>query len=257
MNISQAAKQKADFNDLVKNIEWEEICFQDERHLNNAECMPAWIVGSAVDYLARMVITGDKSKAFEIPLIFKKIPFFSNSLMSKDADILFEKINGLSDGSIISACKLVCFDTLYRTRSIDHLVKSLTHVATLQRNEYLPTIENIRSMVLRCEGFFKGCAPVLNTGFRVKYGHLFGDGDFLTETELCDLKTGRAKPTLSDKKQVLLYWYVGRHTEGLDFSKIDTLSIFNPRFNMAWKLKVSQLPEELLDYLNMFCWECV
>lgn len=258
-NISEAASiaKAAKYNDTFKTLKWEEVCFQDENQLNNEELVYSGIVGSAVDYLSRMMITGDKSKAFEISMLFKKLPFFANhtdSWVCNHADTLLEKITGLDDLSIIRACNLVCFDLIIRTNYADFL-KGYNQCANLPPEDYKSTVENIRVMVQRCIEYFKGCTPVTETGFCVRYESLKGDGDFLTKNEMCDLKTGRQKSSLKDKRQVLLYWFAGLHTEGLDFSKIDTLSIFNPRLNMAWKLKVSQLSEELLDDLDMFCRE--
>ena len=260
MNISNAALISAEYSKILKTLEWEESCFEDENHLNNEERVDSGIVGSAVDYLSRMMITGDKSKAFEISFLFKKYHrvFVNNPdhELCKHADKLLEQITGLDDLSIIRACQLVCYDLIIRA-GVSAFKAGFEHCMSLPPEDYKSTVENIRVMVQRCIEYFKGCAPVTETGFCVKYGNLYGDGDVVTVRELCDLKTSKRKTSLKDKRQVLLYWYAGLHTEGLDFSKIDTLSIFNPRLNMAWKLKVSQLPEDLLDDLDMFCWECL
>ena len=265
--ISEAAAitKAAKYNDSFKTIKWEESCFEDENQLHDIEGIPSGlvgIVGSAVDYLSRMMITGDKSKAFEISFLFKKHhPFFVNNPdheLCKYADKLLEQITGLDDSSIKKACHLVCYDLLYRVNDSAFKVAFnavFEHYMSSPPEDYKSTIENIRVMVQRCMEYFKGCAPVTETGFCVKYGNLYGDGDVVTVRDLCDLKTSKRKTSLKDKRQVLLYWYAGLHTEGLDFSKIDTLSIFNPRLNMAWKLNVSQLSEELLDDLDRFCWE--
>lgn len=257
MNISKAALISAEYSKILKTLEWEESCFEDENQLNNEERVDSGIVGSAVDYLSRMMITGDKSKAFEISMLFKKIPFFANhtdSWVCNHADTLLEKITGLDDLSIIRACNLVCFDLIIRTSYADFL-KGYNQCANLPPEDYKSTVENIRVMVQRCIEYFKGCAPVTETGFCVRYESLKGDGDFVTETALVDLKTSKRKTSQKDKRQLFLYWYAGLHTEGLDFSKIDTLSIFNPRLNMAWKLKTSQFTEELLEDADMFCLE--
>ena len=265
MNISEAATHETDFDDVIQEIKWEEICFQDETQLNDIEYAKPYIVGTAVDYLSRMMITGDKNKAFRISLMFKLNPKYPpESWVCHEADRLFEHITGLDDSSIINACQLVCFDTLYRSgKKYSAFLSDYNYHSKLPYEYYISTVENIRIMVQRCIEYFKGCAPV--TGFCVHYKCLHGDGDYCTDTELCDLKVSKYKlhdedhpeNFLHHTKQVLLYWYAGLHTEGLDFSKIDTLSIFNPRLNMAWKMRVSQLPEDLPVDLDMFCWgEC-
>lgn len=254
MNISLAAKIPADFDKYLEKLQWETSCFQDTKQLNKNEFRRADVIGLAVDYLSRMMITGDKNKAFRISLKFKEIPYFVNhpdNAMNKAADSFFEKINGMSDLSIINACYLVCFDDLVRAANFDH--DKFLYLQTLQHDEYKPTVDNIQIMVQRCIEYFKHSE--IDIGFGVKYGSLHGDGDFVTDTELCDLKTSKHYPTFKDKKQVILYWFAGLHTEGLDFSKINTLSIFNPRLNMVWKLKTSQFTEELLEDADMFCQE--
>ena len=255
MNISKAAGISAEYSKILKTLEWEESCFNDENQLNDQECVYAGIVGSAVDYLSRMMITGDKSKAFEISMLFKKLPYFANhtdSWVCNHADTLLEKITGLDDLSIIRACNLVCFDLIIRTNYADFL-KGYNQCANLPPEDYKSTVDNIRVMVQRCIEYFKKGAPVTETGFCVKHEILKGDGDFVTETSLVDLKTSKKKPSTRDKRQLFLYWYAGLHTEGLNFSKINTLSIFNPRLNMAWNLKTSQFTEELLEDADMFC----
>ena len=262
MNISEAAKHKADFDDVIQEIKWEEICFQDKNTLNDNEYVRPDIVGLAVDYLSRMMITGDKNKAFRISLMFKRLTKYPpESWVCHEADRLFEHITGLDDSSIINACQLVCFDTLYRSGKYSAFLSDYNHHSKLPYEYYISTVENIRIMVQRCIEYFKHSEP--DTGFGVNYACLHGDGDYCTDTEICDLKVSKYKlhdnpeNFLHHTKQILLYWYAGLHTEGLDFSKIDTLSIFNPRLNMAWKLKVSQLPEDLPVDLYCFCWgEC-
>ena len=258
MNISEAVTHETDFDDVIQEIKWEEICFQDNNTLNDIEYARPDIVGLAVDYLSRMMITGDKNKAFRISLMFKQNPKYPpESWVCHRADRLFEHITGLDDSSIINACQLVCFDTLYRSGKYSAFLSDYNSHSKLPYEYYISTVENIRIMVQRCMEYFKGCAPV--TGFCVHYKCLHGDGDYFTGTELCDLKVSKYKlhddpeNFLHHTKQVLLYWYAGLHTAGLDFSKIDTLSIFNPRLNIAWKLKVSQLPEDLPVNWDMFC----
>lgn len=267
MNISEAAKHEADFDDVIQEIKWEEIFFQDKNTLNDNEYVRPDIVGLAVDYLSRMMITGDKNKAFRISLMFKRLTKYPpESWECHEADRLFEHITGLDDSSIINACQLVCFDTLYRrSDKYSAFLSDYNRYSKLPYEYYISTVENIRIMVQRCIEYFKGWNS-LDIGFGVHYAWLHGDGDYCADTELCDLKVSKYKlhegpypqeNFLHHTKQVLLYWYAGLHTEGLDFSIIDTLSIFNPRLNIAWKTKVSQLPEDLPVDLDMFCWECV
>ena len=240
---------------LKKSLEGKIFLFSDEKSLNDNENVYPGTIGSVVDYLTRMVITGDKNKAFEISMLFKKLPFFANhtdSWVCNHADTLLEKITGLDDLSIIRACNLVCFDLIIRTNYADFL-KGYNQCANLPPEDYKSTVENIRIMVERCEKFLQSRCFKPVTGFVVCYEGLHGDGDILTDTEIWDIKTSREQLSLADKIQVLLYWYVGLNTKGLDFSKISTLGIYNPRMNYSWELEISQIPEDLIDDLHSIC----
>ena len=267
ITISKAAKTIAkdvqpyfsigiDKDFLNKNLEGKWSSFNDEEYLNSSECVNPWIVGLAVDYLSRMMITGNKTEAFRISLLFKTLPWFvqhPEDWTCYHADKLLEKITGLDNFSIIRACNLVCFDEIYRSQNMKDFKSSYKHCAELSPKEYETTCENIRVMVKRCVRFFEWCNPVPVTGFVVGNGYLHGDGDILTETEIWDIKTSRQQLSLADKIQVLLYWYIGLNTKGLDFSKISTLGIYNPRMNYSWKLEISQIPEDLIDDLHSIC----
>lgn len=239
--------------DLTQILKGKETCFTGGIHLD--ENVAPWIVGTAVDYLSRMVLTGNKAEAFYISLMFKKNIQLQRCAEGHEqacryADNLLEGITGLDDKSIENACRLVCFDQLYRAdgAAFVNCVKELY--------ECPPdgiTLNHIRTMVGRCIGFFVN-QTVTETGFEVKNERIHGDGDILTKTGLWDIKTSKRKSlTLNDKLQVLLYWSVGLQTNETKFSEIKTLGIYNPRHNFSWELDVSQLPEDIVEHLKAVC----
>lgn len=242
--------------DLPQILKGEKTCFTGGVHPGEPENVAPWIVGTVVDYLSRMVLTGDKAKAFYISFMFKRDLYLQRHQtefygdVCQWADNLLGGITGLDDKSIENACRLVCFDQIYRC-SPSGFEESVKQVYEYPPDEI--TSNHIRSMVERCVAFFRG-KTVTETGFVVKNERIHGDGDILTKTGLWDIKTSMIKSlALKDKLQVLLYWCVGLQTDEAKFSRVKTLGIYNPRQDFLWKLDISQLPEDLINGLKSAC----
>ena len=73
-----------------------------------------------------------------------------------------------------------------------------------------------------------------------------GDGDYLTNDTLWDLKVSKHKPTGSDTLQLLMYWIMGQHSGQDIFKNITNIGIFNPRLNMVFTYDVSKLPPNII-----------
>lgn len=240
--------------DLTQILKGKVTKFAEGIHPGEPENVAPWIVGTAVDYLSRMVLTGGKAKAFYISLMFKKNIQLQRCSEGHEqacryADNLLEGITGLDDKSIENACRLACFDQLYRYSPLG-FAESIKRVYECPPDEI--TRNHIRSMVERCVGFFKG-KTVTETGFVVENERIHGDGDILTKTGLWDIKTSKGALTRKDTLQVLLYWCVGLQTDEVKFSKVKTLGIYNPRQDFSWELDISQLPEDLVNGLKSAC----
>ena len=79
--------------------------FSDGHELNE-DNINSSIVGSAVDYLSRIMFGTNKRDAFDVS--FKGA---SNLYKLDTAESLLSQINGQEDDSITAACKLVGFDS--------------------------------------------------------------------------------------------------------------------------------------------------
>lgn len=242
--------------DLPQILNGKKTCFTGGIHPGEPENVAPWIVGTVVDYLSRMVLTGDKAKAFYISFMFKRDIYLQRyqAEFYKDAcqwaDNCLKGITGLDDNSITEACRLVCCDQLYRTGAPSACMECVKELREHRPDEI--TLNHIRAMVERCVDFFKG-KTVTETGFVVKSERIHGDGDILTKTGLWDIKTSKGAITRKDKLQVLLYWCVGLQTDEDKFSRIKTLGIYNPRQDFSWGLDISQLPEDLVNGLKSAC----
>lgn len=220
----------------------------DGRELSAAENVHSSIVGTVVDYMARVSVGMDPWSAFDISLRgAKAAEMFGIAKAEAIAEFLLLNIVGLDDDSIISACKLVTFDTWYRNPGAAMLAKGMDDV-----NPDEATMRNIRVMAYRAISFFEKYGPVAKYGFTFGPGGYTktvssGDGDFLTKDTLWDFKVSVNKPTSKHTLQLLMYWIMGQHS-GLDeFKDIINIGIFNPRLNAVYTLPIAKIDSAVIS----------
>lgn len=214
----------------------------DDGTMLGKENIPAYVIGTVVDYLSRMVLGATPAEAFEISLIGA-----DKAGRLDQAKGYLDRIAGLDDASIASACRLVPFDSYYRAgcppeddpSSID---------ADAQ------TCENIRIMVSRATAFFSECVPIVNSApvFTGGYTDIIssGDGDYLSIDTIWDMKVSKNPPDEQNTLQLAIYFLMGKHSVLPDYDDITHIGIFNPRLNVAYKLDMRSVPE---DVIAMIC----
>lgn len=237
------------------------------------------IIGLAVDYLTRFMMGADLRDAFRIPLkgahAAQELELVSFNA-EEVAEHLLDDIKGLDQCSIISACKLVSFDSWYRN-PISALLG--TDYSCIDPNS--STIENIKTFVKRSITFFEEYGPVISDGFNFKpekldpsafekmnetgtgsYGGYTptvsaGDGDFLTKDTLWDFKVSKSAPTSKHTLQLLMYWIMGQHSGQKIFKGITRLGIFNPRLNIVYLYDVKDIPDEVIEAVekDVICYD--
>lgn len=107
----------------------------------------ASLVGLAVDYMTRYTMGAPAEQAFEISLLG------SSYVKQEDkARTLLQKVKGLDDQSILSACQLVGYDVCRRAGILKY-----RPVEDIQADE--KTTHNVRTMVNRSLAFW---ASLLN-----------------------------------------------------------------------------------------------
>lgn len=216
--------------------------FNDNQELSE-ENIHSSLVGLAVDYLFRFMITKDSITSFDISLKGAE-----NIGQYKNAIKLLNKVTGLDDESIICACKLSGYDVCFRAG-----MSSYKPVEEIQPDK--STVENIRKMVKRCICFSEKYGPIIEFGFTFKGAYTdiitVGDGDFLTENTLWDLKVISKKPNKNHTLQILVYYLMGKYLNSGIFSKISKIGIFNPRLNEVYCLDVSQIEEEIINEVSL------
>ena len=225
----------------------------DGMTLHEQENIHPSIIGLAVDYLSRYLLTADAEKAFDISLKGMQIAIHLKIIDEKERKNLFEPLNpALDDLTIINACKICSFDVWYRNFRMARMAKPYTEI-----NPDQETIENIRIMVKRAESFFKKYGPVLSDGFTFEhdgYSDLVtaGDGDYLTETTLWDFKVSKKKPTSKHTLQILMYWIMGQHSGKKEFENIKNIGIFNPRLNTVYQIAVTEIPASVITEIEEY-----
>lgn len=196
------------------------------------------IVGLAVDYLTRYIMTGDLSGAFLVSI-------FGGMYAGKSMKVAeyMCQITGLDDRSIENACRTCMFDTYYRVGRPPR-----------QDPEFLKvdhqTCENIRIMIDRARSFFEEYGPVTASGPRFPGGYTEtvgnSDGDYLTEDTLWDFKVSKNVPTKEITLQLAMYYIMGKHSTDSRFETIRNIGIFNPRKNVVYMLDMSRVSKDLL-----------
>ena len=220
----------------IKNFS--KINLNDGISLNESENVHSSLIGMTVDYLTRYLMGASVDEAFHISCLGAEfIGMLTKAILLKD------KIKGLDDLSIISACKLVGFDVCYR--SCPSSYKPIEDI-----NPDPPTIENIRTMVNRCLSFWEQYGPIILSEFTFEGGYTStvnsGDGDFLTANAMWDLKVSKSTPTSKHSLQLLMYYVMGLHSVHTQFQDISYLGIFNPRLNIAYIYPTSSISAEMI-----------
>lgn len=169
-----------------------------------AENIHPSIVGLTVDYLSRFINGSPKLEAFIISLKGYELSKGQIDTTVNAFDLL-DKINGLDDESIISAAKLVTFDVWYRNR-----LNAMNASKTDDINPDMNTINNIKIMVNRVVTFMKKVGPITQDGFTLEGGYTktvtAGDGDYLTNDTIWDIKVSKSKITTEHTLQLAMYY---------------------------------------------------
>ena len=157
-------------------------------------------------------------------------------------------ITGLDNISIISAVKLSGFDVCYRAGKSYY-----KPIEDIEPNQ--ATIDNIKIMVMRALTFFDTYGPVVMDGFRFDGGYTpnvtAGDGDYLTADTLWDMKVTNSPVTIKHTLQLLIYWRMGIHSKNSSkFQEIKYLGICNPRQNIAMRIPVANVSQEIVEEVD-------
>lgn len=218
------------------------------------------LTGTVVDYLSRLFanegkITNKKvTEAFKISCLgfslYDRMGY--KQITKKQYKSWIKSIVDAGDLDkdivIICACKMAYFDVWYRNP-----------MAAVMSSFKIPspsdtTISLIRKIVNRNLTFFK-TNPITMDGFTFEGGYTdkitSGDGDFITNNTLWDMKVSVKEPTKDHSLQILIYWRMGLHSiHKEEFEKIEYLGIVNPRLGFTWTIAVKDISQETIEIID-------
>ena len=222
--------------------------FDDGIKLNGNENVAPSIVGMVVDYLTRYMCGCSPKQAFSVSLLgAKRLDAYNNTTEEvASAYALIDKINGLSDESIISACQLVRYDVCVRASCKDYIFNEM------EPDEY--AISNIRNMVNRSLEFLAkdGNTVRSNITFEGGYTEIIstGDADYLTQDALWDMKVSKHELNAEYTLQLLVYYLMGLRSDPDLFEKVKKIGFFNPRKNICYWIDISFIPQSVISVVS-------
>jgi hypothetical protein len=198
------------------------------------------LIGSAVDYLTRVVMGTDVKEAFKVSLAGAEIVD-----EYQDALALLENVKGIDAKSITCAYKLAGYDVACRVGKFAYYCP----VSDIVVDD--ATISNIAEMVKRSVAFFDKVGSKVLDGFTFEDAYTdfiaAGDGDYLTADTLWDFKTSKNEPKKEDTLQLLVYWQMGLRSVHSEFQQITRLGIFNPRLNIMYTIETDLIEQSVID----------
>ena len=214
--------------------------YDDGIVLHSTINVPGRIIGLVVDYLFRYISTGDARKAFAISLWGSDIAEERES-----AEFLLSQIKGVDERSVVSAINLVTYDFWFRDGvpfRFDNDPLSIDKSA----------IEYIEILLQRCIHFLEKHGPVTKAGlfFHGAFTPIIqsGDGDFMTESTIWDMKVSDKRATNKQSLQVLIYYLLGLHSDDKEqYRTIKNIGIFNPLLNRTYLFALDQLSDKTID----------
>lgn len=221
---------------------FKKIELKDNNILFEEENISPNLVGLVVDYMTRYIIGTPKEKAFEISILGASIINEKEKCLA-----LLDKIIGLTNESILCACKIVGYDVCYRAdptfyKSIDNITPDSF------------TISNIAIMIKRSLSFFESYGPIVADGITFEEGYTSlidsGDGDFITKDTLWDFKVTKNNINPQHTLQILVYYLMAMHSQKDIYKSITKIGFFNPRKNIVYIKSISEIDPNILTEIE-------
>lgn len=219
-------------------------------HGANKENIPAGIIGSAVDYRTRYLLTGDFEKSYEFALRGLRNMVIADESFSEISDPLIEKARD----SVIGAVAISGCDVAYRNAFL--VKQGYGNLFSVIGSGNASVIRgNVAAMADSCVDFAKRLGEVVDVGIELSNGQVHGDIDILTTEALIDIKTTKrsqksATVNSQSKIQLVLYYLLGLESQDERireaFNSIDKLAIYNPRHGVGYIVKISDIGEDAL-----------
>lgn len=212
------------------------------------------ILGLTVDYMTRLALAKDNRNEIIFhtaidglhkycDIYYKRDNLARERMMNRLSDYM-RNIKDVEAFSVECAYNLARFDACHRNMPMNFDPSAVMLP--------LDVIRNMKVMINRTIKFIDTIGPVIGCGVGLssngKFDVDYAEVDYITDSCLIDLKV------LSSKKlefkhilQLLAYYILGKETYRKEFKHINKIMVFNPRYNTAHILKLSDVSEELIQ----------
>ncbi|WP_267202610.1 hypothetical protein [Limosilactobacillus kribbianus] len=209
------------------------------------ESVPASLIGTALDLLARDLIIGQHATAFENAQkgarLVDRLPDFNHQVDTLRQATTGAKFINTGEGWQ-AAFELAKYEAAYRSGHYDSAPVTVDPI----------TSRHLQIMLQRIKGFFDRYGMPTVTGFTVAStsGAVYGDGDYLSPDYLMDLKVYQSSPLkhVANRIQLELYYVLGKTNERYqEFQTVKALILFNPREDNTYILAAERISPEMIE----------
>lgn len=202
----------------------------DDLHFE--ESITPYLVNLTVNHLVCFVMNDPIEKVFAASINGAKQ--VGEGIMCERLLQMVDNLN--DDDSIRAAVMLSGFDSATYSGRIPGMAVKGVYVDDW-------TCENIRKMVVRSVQFFE------RYGSKVSDGLTF-PGSYLTRDTLWNVKVSRQRLRPRQILQSLVQWRMGLHAMPQQYDKLEYLGIYNPRMNVAYRLRMNELSDDVINIIE-------
>lgn len=204
----------------------------DDGIILNKENIGANLIGTAVDYIFRFYKTLDFIDSFHT-IYFSIKSNKTDKAIEKIFENYFKEVINIKQEKILTPGII---NILIKISAYDSVARGFYPIY----NEPFPdddTINNVITMVKRCDNYFKNNVIEYGGRFNVNSynDHITsGDYDLLTNDTIYDLKVSKNNITTIHSLQVLAYYYMSKEYNDDLFKNVNKIGFFNPRLNKSY-----------------------
>lgn len=204
--------------------------------------------GLVVDYLTRYMTTSCSAEdAFAVSLMGAQIYERDYSAPGEYqlARELLPVTRELSDADINNLLKLVSYDALVRT--VYTFSESPLRMADFDQ----AVIDDVNALLDRSISFIDSLNKTIIHGYEFTNGYTelveSGDGDFMTDTTMYDMKcVNKLRVDNKYTLQLLMYYILGVNSRQDQYMSVNKLAVWNPRYGAVSSIKIADIPGEVV-----------
>lgn len=224
------------------------------------ENIPAFLVDRTVVCMTDFLLGREKMTSFLKAMT--NAPHQQTPDAEAVAKVCFDNIKGLDDESIVNAVKLITFEQedtnafnfvpYYKVHLERATIINLMHLINrsvvffkkngeLKRNiKFTPADMSSPKEWVEIKENFGGYSPTINDG----------DCAYLTEDTIWDFRVSYNPPNPKHTLLVASEWVMSKHSGRAVFGGVKYIGIYNPRFNIAYRMPVADIPKNVISVIE-------